>query len=94
MSGDVPRYIVTGPERLYVDAILDGQGPATVDREVYLVDARTAGAARWAAYHYARAQRTLWAVDLGVEHPLAGVTVEPAGPEDTPEVWAGFYVAA
>lgn len=93
------RYVVTGPERLYVDRVLDdGSGPVTPEHDVYLVDAPNAKAAKWAAFRKAKEQKALWWTDLDRdhEHPLTGVRVQDVTdvPEETPEAWSDWYVTA
>ena len=92
----VKRFVVIGPERLWVDRVLDdGSGPVTPEHDVYLIDAPTARAAKWEAFRLAKRQGALWWSDLdrGYEHPLKGVRVEDVTdvPEETPEAWTGWY---
>jgi hypothetical protein len=89
----VSRYVVVGPEREWVDRIMDdGTGPITIEHDVYLVDAPTRHAAKWKAWHRARENDDPWYKDHDHywTHPLNGVTVQPAD-DDPGDAWPAAY---
>ena len=102
-------YLVVSPEYTYTEVVIPetGQGPEMPTRDVAVIKAPNAQAAKWAACRlweeHARPSWDCWpAIARGEHrHPLTGVTVQrwddlPAddpesGGPPSPRVWRPFY---
>jgi len=86
------RYVVAGPERDYQEWVPGCYGgPRDTGRDVFLVDAPSRKAARWAAFKEAKERQMAWWYDLGNEHPLSDTRVTHE-PWEQPDDWGEHYI--
>ena len=88
------QTIVIGPEKLWIDDVLGyGQGPATPEHRVYLIEHLKGQDPRWAALRIACTKMHAWVGDPGPGHPLTGVTQRevPKRYREDPAEWEGLY---